>query len=358
MKEIQYKDFSLTTHRKNWQINKPNVCQWEITFSCSLHCRHCYTDCYNKPPLIKKELSTVQIKSILDKLYDLGVIWLCFTGGDPLKRKDFLEIYAYAKDKGFIITIFTTGYSITEAIADYLEKKPPFAIEITVNSVSKEISEKITQVEDSYLKTIKGLNLILKKKLPLKVKTMATQDNFAELAKIKKFLETKGIKFRPSSILHARLNTDTAPCNLRLEPKEIENIDRLFEVESAKENDPDAGTHNNHKKKTSGNNRLFRCAAGEDGINLDPYGNMFLCNCIRKPAINFSQSSFPEIKKIFSKTFREISNLKFKTNSRCRNCEYIDLCLNCPGKSLLEKKNIEAPIEYFCKLAYFNKNRR
>lgn len=107
MEEIQYKTFSLNTHKKNWQINNPNVCQFELTFKCGLHCKYCYTDCYNKPDYSKDELSTKEIKLILNKVYDAGVIRLCFTGGDPLARKDFLDIYAYAKIKGFIITIFT-----------------------------------------------------------------------------------------------------------------------------------------------------------------------------------------------------------------------------------------------------------
>ncbi|GAF88367.1 unnamed protein product, partial [marine sediment metagenome] len=117
MREIQYKTFSLRTHKINWLLKRPNVCQFELTFGCNLHCKHCYTDCYNKPAYLKKELKTREVKFILDKVYKAGVIWLCFTGGDPLTRKDFLDIYSDAKDKGFIITLFTNGYSMTEEIA-------------------------------------------------------------------------------------------------------------------------------------------------------------------------------------------------------------------------------------------------
>jgi radical SAM protein with 4Fe4S-binding SPASM domain len=361
MQKEQYKTFSLGAHKKNWKNKKPSVCQFELTFKCGLHCSHCYTDCYNKPSLIKKELDTRRIKSIIDKLYDLGILWLCFTGGDPLERGDFLEIYSYAKKRGFLITIFTTGYSMTGEIAGYLEKMPPFVIEITVNGSQKETYEKVTQVAGSFEKAMKGLNLILRKNLPLKVKTMALSHNFEDLAGIKDFLAGNRIKFRPSALLHARLNGDKSPCGLRLEPEEINKVDKLFALDSMEEDDDGAEVHNIHKRQPVFGNRLFQCAMGStDGLNLDPYGNMFPCACIRNPAVNFLDSDPQVIKKIIFQTFPKIAGREFKTISPCRNCDLKSLCLKCPGKALLETGDMEAPVEYFCELARFssNKNKR
>jgi len=62
MKEIQYRTFSLKTHKKNWRAANPNICQFEVTFQCGLHCRHCYTNCYNNSEYIKKELVFKDIK--------------------------------------------------------------------------------------------------------------------------------------------------------------------------------------------------------------------------------------------------------------------------------------------------------
>ena len=181
MRELQYKDFSLNTHKKNWRLKKPNFCQFELTFKCGLHCAHCYCDCYNSPSHIKRELNTEQAISIIDKMHSMGVIWLCLTGGDPLARGDFLKIYSHAKDKGFLITVFTTGYSLTEEIADYFTKRPPFVVEITINSVSEDRYESITQVSGSYRKTMSALETLLKKGIPLKAKTMATKQNLKEM---------------------------------------------------------------------------------------------------------------------------------------------------------------------------------
>lgn len=347
MKEIQYKAFSFKTHKKNWQVNRPNVCQFELTFSCDLHCKYCYSDCYNKPSFIKKELNTEQIKFILDKAYDAGVIWLCFTGGDPLKREDFLEIYSYAKNKGFIITIFTNGYSMTKEIANYLKEKPPFVIEITLNGIEKDICERISQVKGSFEKIMGGLNMILERKLPLKIKTMITRDNLGYLDQVKKFIEGLNLRFRPSPVLYARLNGDLTPCSLRVSPQDILDLggkDKFNSREDKKE-----CIRDNQQSKII-DDSLFSCAAaGGDGMLVDPYGKMFLCELIRDPKINLLTESIEEG---MDKLMPLASNRKFKTDPKCKYCQIRERCLNCPGKALLETGDMEKTIPWFCELAH------
>src|SRR3990167_2579403 len=105
-REKEYRDFSRDFHKIAG--HKPIVAQIELTFRCPLHCEHCYTDCYNNNDSAKDEMSTEDIKLVLGKCKEDGVLWLSFTGGDPLIRKDFTEIYIYAKNLGFIVTIFTS----------------------------------------------------------------------------------------------------------------------------------------------------------------------------------------------------------------------------------------------------------
>jgi len=341
MQEIQYKTFSLRAHKKNWHLMRPNVCYFELTFGCGLHCRHCYTDCYNKPEDIKNELDTKQVKFILDKVYNSGVIWLCFTGGDPLTRNDFLEVYSYAKNKGFITTIFTNGYLMTKEIADYLKKRPPFVIELTLNAVTEGVYERISQVRGSFKKVMQGLDLILKAKLPLKIKTQITKDNLEELPRIKKFIQGLGLKFRPSSDLYACLNAGLTPCSLRISPQEVLNLDGRVKSDCLKE-------LNGPNEIDKQNSYLFRCAiGGGDGINIDPYGNTFLCNLIRRPAFNLLKVG---VEYAQNKLLPLVRKRKFATNSKCKSCNLRKFCYWCPGKAYLETNNMEAPIEYYCRL--------
>ena len=340
MKEIEYKDFSLHTHKKNWKVKKPNVCQFELTFGCALHCRHCYSDCYNKPSYIAKQLKTHEVKRILDKVYAAGVLWVCFTGGDPLAREDFLEIYAYAKHKGFLITLFTNAVSMTQKIASYLTAYPPFAIEITVNAVSKVLYEHIAQVQGSFDKMKKGIKMIRDNGLPLKIKTQITKDNMHSIPEIKRFVEDLGLDFCPSFRLYPRLNRDTTPCSLRIPIQEFLDTHTPDPADCLAES---AG------KTTSADNLVFRCAAGGgDGFHIDPYGNIFLCNLIRQPSVNALNKDINQALNTLEPFFK---GRRFKTDSPCRSCDLKDLCRSCPGIAYLEKADMESPVPYFCNLA-------
>jgi MoaA/NifB/PqqE/SkfB family radical SAM enzyme len=349
MKEAQYKTFSWETHRKNWSLSKPSICQFELTFKCGLHCSHCYTDCYNKPDYLKKELNTREVKLVLDKVYKSGVIWLCFTGGDPITRKDFLDIYSYAKNKGFIVIVFTSGISLTKEIIDYFKKKPPFVIEMTLNASSRDLYEKISQVKGSFDKAMRNIRLILKSGLPLKIKTQITKDSLKEMPKIKKFIEGLGLKFHPTFDLFSRLNGDLAPCNLRVSLVEVLSSNGKVQF-----SDNDCISRNtNHEPRTT---NLFPCSISSgDGFQIDPYGRIFLCNLLRKPSLNLLKF---DVKFALNSLLPLVRNSRFATNSKCNGCNLRADCRSCPGKANLEMNNLEAPIPYYCELAHLANARR
>ena len=347
MRTSSYKDFSLKFHKKNWRNRKTNLCHFELTFGCALHCKHCYSDCYNKASYIKKELSTSGVRLILDKLYDESILWLCFTGGDPLTRSDFLELYAHAKDKGFIIILFTNAYSMNERIAEYLKNRPPFVIEITLNAVTREVYDSIAQVKGAYNKTMQGIDLILKSGLPLRIKTQITKDNLTRVPKIKQFIKKLGLKFYPAPFLHSRLNGDSSPTDLRISPQEFLSLNG-----DVKEMPDDSCDSSLGCERGAIERQLFPCAiTGGGGIRIDPYGNVVPCNCIRKPSLNLLKRNLRQAQEEILGWAR---TRNFTKNSQCRNCSIRDICFSCPGKALLEISDMEAPVPYFCQLAHLS----
>src|SRR5579859_5516648 len=139
MNTASYGEFSLTLHQHFGNQRTPLKVSLEVTRRCPLECQHCYNNlAMGDLPARNRELTKEEYSGIFSELADMGVMWLLFTGGEIFARKDFLEIYTAAKQKGFLITLFTNGILINEKIAEYLREYPPFAIEITLYGRTKE----------------------------------------------------------------------------------------------------------------------------------------------------------------------------------------------------------------------------
>lgn len=346
MKEIQYKDFSLRIHKKNWQLKKPNICHLELTFKCNFNCNYCYTSCYNKPAFLKRELPAGEFKKILDKLYNAGILWLYFTGGDVFTRKDFFEIYGYAKKKGFIIMVLTNAALINDNVAAQFKDSPPFEIYVTLNSVRKDTFERISGVEGSFHKVMQAINLLSKHKINFKLSTMITRDNVSELPEIKIFVEGLGKKIRPTSHILPRLNGDKTPCSLRISPSEAMEVNRKLNLPQPF---PEACFDKRPPDESFANPSIFHCGAGsEDQVCINPYGEMFPCLAYRFPPVDILNSSIEGCLHEFS----FISKSSYKTQSECKSCSLWQSCFSCPGKAYLETGDLEAPVEWFCELTH------
>jgi len=335
IENLEYKDWSRKFHAEH--AREPIVMQIELTYRCPLHCVHCYSDCYNNQGYAGKELSTEKLKRLMDKLYEAKCLWLCFTGGDPMMRPDFIELYDYARDKGFILTIFTSLSALTDRIFDKFVEKPPFSIEMTLNAAREKTFDNISQVKGLFNETIANIKKIRNAKLPLKIKTMLTKNNTHETEQIRELIESFGCEFRPSATLFARLNGDTTPCRYRLPVSDLVNGDIKGE---------DSCT--NPVNPTNSINRFFRCATGNWQWHIDPYGKLNICSCVREPNYDLLDGDVEEGVNFLS---QYVKSKKFTTESACKTCGIWHLCQSCPGRAKLEVGDEEAPVPYFCELA-------
>ena len=94
----------------------------ELTFRCNNLCKHCY--CGAAPDdagQIQREMSTASVLRLIDELVDMGCLWFLITGGEPMLRPDFREIYLHAKKRGLLVIIFTNGTLIDDEMAAFLK---------------------------------------------------------------------------------------------------------------------------------------------------------------------------------------------------------------------------------------------
>ena len=137
---------------------------FDLTRRCNLKCIHCYLGDHQQSSLAK-EIETSQILDIIDQITDAGCLNLLITGGEPLLRVDFPEIYSHAKKSGLIITVFTNGTLITDKILSLFKELPPHKVEISLYGATAQTYEKITRRRGSYDKCIAGVYELLKKSL-------------------------------------------------------------------------------------------------------------------------------------------------------------------------------------------------
>src|SRR2546427_1718417 len=213
----------------------------------------------------------------MDEMREGGFLELILTGGEPLARRDFLDIYAYAKQNGFLVTVFTNGTLLTEKIADYWVLYPPSMIEISFHGLTQQSFEQITQGPGSYERCLAGIRLILERNLPLTVKTSGMTVNRDEVLRIKEYVAGLG-KDRPNKVQY-KFGSDIRP---RLDGSEdvyqyqlpeqdvlaIEQADPEFIAERARQD----RQMEEHLRQGSS-----LCGGGHYKFHIDAYGQLQLC---------------------------------------------------------------------------------
>ncbi len=161
----------------------------------------------------------------------MGTLWCLISGGEPLLREDFADIYLMLKKKGLLVSVFTNACLVTNKHIALFKKYPPRDIEVTVYGATKETYERVTRLPGSYAAFHRGLNLLLKNGIKVRLKAMALRSNFHELAEMGAFCRqhTKDF-FRFDPLLHLRFdgNTDRNAeiIGERLTPEEIVAIEQ------------------------------------------------------------------------------------------------------------------------------------
>lgn len=260
----------------------PYTCQWEITWRCNLRCVMCYTDCFNQADLVNQELPTQDVHRILDELADAGCVELCFTGGEPFARADFLDVYEYAVRRGFLVTIFSNGTLITEAVADRLTQLPPYRLEISLHGLTLDTFEQVTQGRGSYNRCMAAIELLRKREIPLVLKATALSLNKDEILPIKRYVESLGsVSFKLGEEIRPGLDGDHAPMRWELSEGDLSGLNRQ-DPQLWRESCQRAGQE------------PPACRSGLRSFHIDPYGRLQLCSGNRQMSYDLRAGSFED----------------------------------------------------------------
>ncbi|MFZ1038069.1 MAG: 12,18-didecarboxysiroheme deacetylase [Smithella sp.] len=129
------KSGDLPSHLLQFSADKKPVIVWNMTRRCNLKCIHCYSNSADIE--YPDELTTEEGKKLIDDLAAFGSPVILFSGGEPLIRKDLLELAQYATDKGMRAVISTNGTLITKEIAAKLQKVGLSYVGVSLDGLAK-----------------------------------------------------------------------------------------------------------------------------------------------------------------------------------------------------------------------------
>ncbi len=336
---LKYGEFSDRIHQRAMAQRIPLDGTLELTFRCNLSCRHCY--CLVDPE--KKELSFQEVCRVIDEIAAAGCLWLLLTGGEPLVRPDFLDIYTYARKKGLIITLFSNATLLTKEIADQLRKQKPFVTEITLYGMTQETYESMTGVPGSFKRCLEGIGLLRARAIPFKLKTCVTTLNQHELADMRGYARELGVEFRFDPVINPRIDGAKAPCDLRITPGEVVAFELSDERRVAAWRDF-LGSVDRQRP-----DYLFTCGGGRCSFQIDPYGELQLCALLRRPSFNLREGSF---RQGWQELFPALHAKQLDQNNKCWRCEYFPVCDQCPGWAYVEEGDQASPVSYLCQIAH------
>jgi len=350
LEQLSYGAFSADLHQRQAGQRVPTQVSIEVTRRCPLECLHCY----NNLPMgdidaKQRELSKEEHFKVLDELVEMGCFWLLYTGGEIFARKDFLEIYTYAKTKGFLITLFTNGTIINEQIADYLVEWPPFAIEITLYGRTRETYEALTAVPGSYDRCLRGIKLLKERGLPLKLKTVATSINKHEVLAMQQFAEEDlGVEFKVDGQINPRIDCSQSPLAVRITPEEAVALD-LCAPKRVAEYRKLAKAGLESQPVLSQIDTTYSCGGGMNSFAINACGEIGICVISQQETFGIRDAG---VKSVWEESLLQLRNRKRKTVTKCVECRIQSLCGMCPANGELENGDRESPVAFLCNVAH------
>ena len=173
---------------------RPYVISWNVTYRCNLACEHCYLDAggthlVNTENFAdRSELGTEDCFRVIDEIAAFAPECVTIlTGGEPLLRRDILEIVRRAADRGLWVVVGTNGVRITENLAKLLAEAGARGLSLSLDALDPDRHDRFRKVRGAWRNTVEGAAILDRAGLPFIVQTTAGSHNLGELEAIADF---------------------------------------------------------------------------------------------------------------------------------------------------------------------------
>ena len=326
---------------KALKMNIPLSVQLDLTYRCNERCVHCYLDHHDHG-----EMTTAEIKNLLDQMAEAGVFYLTISGGEILMRRDFFEILEYARLRTFCIKLKTNGILIRKKEADRIKALGVESVQISIYSHVPEVHDAITKLPGSLEQSIEAIRRLRAHGIQVTMANVLMVQNANDYAGVRALAAELGAQFIMDPMITPMMDGDRSILNLNIDETALREVLRnesltgaSIEEFCAPPQGPDADALD-----------MLPCSAGHTACYVSPYGDVYPCVQFPLPSGNVRNTKFVDIWRD-SPQLNEVRSITLRDMPSCSKCTHGGTCTRCPGLAYLEG-NMRGPSSQDCEKSY------
>jgi radical SAM protein with 4Fe4S-binding SPASM domain len=327
-------------NRKALRLGVPLSVHLDVTYRCNERCEHCYLEHDDRG-----EMTTVEIKSVLQHLARAGVFFLTISGGEPLVRQDCFEIIEYARALRFNVKLKTNAILIREKQAKRLRALGVEQIQISVYSHRPEVHDGITKVRGSLVRTLAAIRLLRLHGLKVTIANVLMKNNFQDSDGVRALAHDLDAHYSLDPTITPMIDGNGSVLQYRMPSSELADVfrnpDLVGDVESFCAPPPPVDDDVREG---------LPCSAGHTSCYISPYGDLYPCVQFPLACGNVRRQPFLEIWQT-SAQLKEVRSIRGKDLGTCSSCAHLGTCTRCPGLAFMEG-NMRGPSSADCEKSF------
>jgi radical SAM protein with 4Fe4S-binding SPASM domain len=321
-------------------LGVPLSVQMDLTYRCNERCVHCYLDHKDHG-----EMTTAEIKGVLDQLAAAGVFFLVLSGGEIFMRMDFFELVEYARALSFCVKLKTNAFMIGDKEADRLASLHVDSVQVSIYSHRSQIHDAITKLPRSLERSIAGIRRLRERGIKVIVANVLMQQNLQDYAGVKALARELGAEYTIDPTITPMMNGDRSVIQLGISraelkdvfrnPELVGNVDEFCTPPPAVDDEVLDG---------------LPCSAGHTACYVSPYGDVYPCVQFPLPTGNLRKQKFLEIWRD-SASMNKVRSIRARDLPVCSACSHVGTCTRCPGLAYMEG-NMRGPSIQDCEKSF------
>jgi len=318
----------------------PISVQLDVTYRCNERCVHCYLDHDDHG-----EMTTAEIKDVLDQIADAGVFFLTLSGGEVLMRMDFFEILEHARALLFDVKIKTNAFMIREKEADRIRDFGVRTVQVSIYSHRAEVHDAITKLPGSLKRSVAGIRLLQSRGVKVIIANVLMRQNLNDHAGVKQLAQELGAEYTIDPTITPKMDGDRSIIPLGIEGNDLRQVFRNPDLVGNVDEfcAPPPAADEGVMDETP-------CSAGHTACYISPYGELFPCVQFPLPSGNVRTQRFIDIWN-HSAQLNDVRSIRARDLPVCSTCSHVGTCTRCPGLAYMEG-NMRGPSTQDCEKSF------